>query len=191
MKDEQRISGRVLRWLTGVCIVVLVVVIGGSAVWHAMFPQKYSELVEKYAAQHEVDPALVYAVIKTESNFNPEAVSVNDACGLMQMLPDTFAWMQRKNPGERAYVREDLFDPEISIRYGVYFLDMLLERFGSVEEAAAAYHAGPSAVDRWLANPEYSADGVHLDRIPYEDTAHYVKKITSYYAIYSRILRAQ
>jgi soluble lytic murein transglycosylase len=118
-------------------------------------------------------------------------VSVNDACGLMQMLPETFEWMQQKEPGAQAYTREDLFDPAISIRYGTYFLRVLMERFGNLEAVAAAYHAGPTAVARWLDDPKYSADGVHLDRIPYSDTAHYVRKITRSYVIYHDILRVQ
>ena len=192
MKGKRRSAGnRLFRWGWWIAALFLLLGIGGNMLIHTMFPQKYSGLVEKYAEKYEVDPALVYAVIKTESDFNPNAVSVNDACGLMQMLPETLVWMQRKNPGERAYVREDLFDPEISINYGTYFLDMLMEQFGNMEAAAAAYHAGPSAVRKWLKDPRYSVDGVHLDQIPYEDTAYYVKKITYSYTIYHRILRVE
>ncbi len=178
------------RWIKAV-VVLLMLVLCGAALLNNAYPRKYNDLVETYAARYEVEPALVYAVIRTESSFNPEAVSVDDACGLMQMLPDTFEWMQRKHPGERKYVREDLFDPDISVRYGTYFLSVLLERFDNIEAVAAAYHAGPNAVARWLADPAYSADGVHLDRIPYGDTAHYVRKIMRSYVIYHDILRVQ
>lgn len=190
MKPKQRsLRSGIGMALLALTALVLTVVMAGAMLMHSLFPRKYSQLVEKYAAEYDLDPALIYAVIKTESDFNPEAVSVDDACGLMQMLPDTFEWMQRHRPGERAYVREDLFDPEISIEYGAFFLDMLVERFGSVELAAAAYHAGPAAVDRWLQDPDYSPDGQVLEEIPYRDTAHYVKKITFYHAIYLRLLR--
>ena len=192
MKQKGRSAGkrRAHRWIKPGAVLLLVILCG-IALLNNAFPRKYSNLVEEYAARYEIEPALVYAVIHTESGFNPEAVSVNDACGLMQMLPDTFEWMQRKHPGERQYGREDLFDPEISIRYGTYFLSVLMERFGNIEAVAAAYHAGPNAVARWLADPAYSADGIHLDRIPYKDTAHYVQKITRSYVIYHDILRVQ
>lgn len=192
MKHKRR-SGRktFLRWLMGLGAVLLVLCVCGGILLHNVFPRKYSDLVEEYAGRYEVEPALVYAVIHTESGFDPYAVSVNDACGLMQMLPSTFEWMQWKLPGERPYKRTDLFDPEISIQYGTFFLSDLMKRFGNMEAVAAAYHAGPNAVARWLQDPAYSADGVHLDRIPYVDTAHYVQKITRAYVIYHDILRVQ
>ncbi len=191
MKKGRSGGKKILHWFLGLGAVLVVLCLCGVVLLHGAFPRKYSDLVETYAARYEVEPALVYAVIHTESGFDPNAVSVNDACGLMQMLPSTFEWMQWKLPGERKYVRADLFDPEISIQYGTYFLSVLLERFGTIEAVAAAYHAGPGAVERWLKNPDYSADGVHLDRIPYVDTAHYVKKITRSYVIYHDILRVQ
>lgn len=192
MKQKGRSGGKkVLRWLLGLISVLAVLCICGVILTDAVFPRKYGDLVEKYATRYEVEPALVYAVIHTESGFDPNAVSVNDACGLMQMLPSTFEWMQWKLPGERKYGRTDLFDPEINIQYGTYFLSVLTARFGNIEAVAAAYHAGPNAVEKWLKNPEYSADGVHLDRIPYVDTAHYVKKIARSYVIYHDVLRVQ
>jgi soluble lytic murein transglycosylase len=192
MKHKGRSGGKkIIRWFLGLCAVLVVLGLCAFVLLQRVFPRKYSGLVEKYAAEYQVETALVYAVIHTESGFDPNAVSVDDACGLMQMLPSTLEWMQWKLPGEREYVRADLFDPEISIRYGTYFLRELMNRFGNIEAVAAAYHAGPGAVARWLKNPDYSADGIHLDRIPYVDTAHYVKKITRAYVIYHDILRVQ
>lgn len=154
---------------------------------HANYPKKYSEYVEKYAAEYGVDPAFVYAMIKTESNFRPDAVSVNDACGLMQLLPSTLEWLQTLTPEDDHYVRADLFDPEINIQYGVYFLSVLFEKFTDPDTVAAAYHAGLNGVQKWLQNPEYSADGVTLENIPYADTAQYVEKIHQRCEIYRQL----
>ena len=72
----------------------------------------------------------------------------------------------------------DMYDAQTNIRYGCYLLGYLMDEFGSVEVAAAAYHAGRGNVNSWLSDKKYSADGVHLDNIPISDTAHYVNNIT-------------
>jgi hypothetical protein len=75
------------------------------------------------------------------------------------------------------YDEDALFEPEISVYYGAYFLDMLLEEFGNTETALAAYHAGRGKVNQWLSDPRISPDGETLENIPYEDTAGYVKRV--------------
>ncbi len=151
------------------------------------YPKKYSEYVEKYATEYDIDPAFVYAMIKTESDFRPDAVSINDACGLMQLLPSTLEWLQTLTPEDDAYVRADLFDPEINVRYGVYFLSVLFDKFGNLDTVAAAYHAGMNGVQKWLQNEEYSTDGVTLSKIPYADTQQYVERIHQRYEIYRKL----
>lgn len=152
-----------------------------------LYPKKYSEHVEKYASEYGISETLLYAVIHTESGFDPDAVSVADAIGLTQITEDTFDWLLMKS-GED-YVFEDLFTPEISIRYGAYFLSVLQDEFAITETVVAAYHAGRGNVLSWLENTEYSDDGMHLKNIPISDTAHYVNKVMSamdnYYKIYA------
>ena len=151
------------------------------------YPQKYQEYVEQYAAEYGVDRNFVYAVIKTERNFRPSVVSVNDACGLMQLLPSTLDWLQNLTPEDDRYVREDLFSPQINIKYGVYFLSILFEEFKTPANVAAAYHAGINGVRNWLSDPEISPDGQTLENIPYPDTRQYVERIEKYYRIYQTL----
>lgn len=141
------------------------------------YPIKYQSWVEKYAAENHLNKYFVYAVIKTESGFDPSAESNVGARGLMQIMEDTFDWIKFKSDDESA-VYGDMYDAETNIRYGCYLLGYLMDEFGSVEVAAAAYHAGRGNVNSWLSDKKYSADGVHLDNIPISDTAHYVNKIT-------------
>lgn len=141
------------------------------------YPIKYQSWVEKYAAENHLNKYFVYAVIKTESGFDPGAESNVGARGLMQIMKDTFEWIKFKTDDETA-VYDDMFDAETNIKYGCYLLGYLMDEFGSVEVAAAAYHAGRGNVNSWLADKRYSSDGVHLDTIPISDTAHYVNKIT-------------
>ncbi len=151
------------------------------------YPIKYSEYVDKYAEEYNVPKALVYAVIRTESSFCEDAGSSAGALGLMQLIPDTFEWLQLKRSVSGSYAAEDLFEPEINIDYGTYFLSYLLEKYDSEECALAAYNAGFGAVDDWLANSEYSADGVNLDYIPYDETREYVKRVSEAEEMYREL----
>lgn len=141
------------------------------------YPLGYRDYVERYAKENHIDKYLVYAVIKTESGFRPDAVSDVGARGLMQIMEDTFDWIKFKSDDEKT-VYYDMYDPKTNIDFGCRLLGYLYEEFGNVEAVAAAYHAGRGGVNEWLEDSRYSKDGVHLDVIPIPDTAHYVDKIT-------------
>ena len=120
----------------------------------------YQELIDRYSAQHSVDPKLVRSVIEVESAFRPMARSHKGAMGLMQLMPQTAAELAVSDP----------YDPEQNVRGGVTYLKAQLERFdGRVELALAAYNAGPTAVERY--------DGIP----PYRETRDYVEKVLSLY----------
>ncbi len=150
-----------------------------------VYPRQYVDLVEENAEQFDIDESLIYALIKTESGFDKNAVSSVGAKGLTQITPDTFSWLQSKTGGN--YDEDALFEPEISVYYGVYFLDILLEEFGNTETALAAYHAGRGKVNEWLSDPRISPDGETLENIPYEDTAGYVKRVMKNIEKYKKI----
>lgn len=167
-----------------------ILAIGGYLLYgmyiRAEHPLEYRSYVEKYAAQNRLDKYLVYAVIKTESGFNPSAESNVGARGLMQIMEDTFEWVKYKSDDEDA-VYYDMYDAETNIKYGCMLLGYLMDEFGNVEAAAAAYHAGRGNVNSWLADKRYSSDGVHLETIPISDTAHYVDKIKKAMSTYVKL----
>ena len=150
-----------------------------------LYPLKYSNYVEKYAAEYGVPEDLIYATISVESSFDENAVSHAGAVGLTQIMPDTLAWLQTKT-GEN-YTEEDLKNPEISIKYCALFYSVLLEKYGTLDEAICAYHAGINQVAVWLRNPEYSSDGKTLDKIPSRTTAHYLNKVIKTKDIYNNL----
>ena len=154
------------------------------------YPVKYQETVSRYAEEYGVDPALVYALIRCESTFRPEAVSSAGALGLMQITEETFNWA-KSGLGEGAAedVYEDLFEPENAIRYGTYLLNRFLGEFGSERNALAAYHAGWGQVKRWLADESLSDDGETLHTIPGEATDTYVNRVLATKEIYQKIYR--
>lgn len=176
------------------CLVVLgclVFTTGHDRIVELEYPQKYQEYVEYYAGKYDIDPLLLYAVIRTESNFNPEAQSNAGARGLMQITEVTFDWIKSKIAPTEELTFDSLYDPETNIRFGTYFLSYCLLRYdGDVATAAAAYHSGWGTVDELLDNSDYSKNGVTLDEFPYTQMRLYVKKITSNYSRYQEIYSA-
>lgn len=166
-------------------ILIIIIVNAVKLGLQTVYPRQYDELIEENSQTFEIDESLLYSLIKTESGFDENAVSSVGAKGLTQITPDTFRWLQTKT-GENL-PDDALFEPETSIYYGAYFLDMLLYEFGIPETAFAAYHAGRGKVNEWLADPRYSSDGITLDVIPYEDTARYVKKVMKNIEKYQKI----
>ncbi len=151
-------------------------------------PTDYSEIVERYAEEYGIPDHVIYAVIKVESDFDPNARSSADARGLMQMIPDTFEWLTSdEHLGEHLSPNE-LYDPEVSIRYGTYYLKYLYSKFDyNWNTAFAAYNGGEGNVAKWLADPEYSDGEGNLVRIPFSETEKYVRKVNDAVDSYKKI----
>lgn len=162
----------------------------GKSAFQAVYPMEYTEEVDKYAEEYGVPRELLYAVIHTESGFDPWAVSDAGALGLMQITPETFRWLQTKT-GE-TLEDADLYDPDVCIRYGALFYKLLLTEFdGDIRTAAAAYHAGRGQVNTWLSDTRYSANGKTLDVIPTRNTAHYVRKVQRAINVYQNLYKKE
>ena len=158
-----------------------------KAFYQKAYPIQYSHWVEEYADKNDLDPALVYAVIRTESSFRPLAWSSVGARGLMQLTEETFEWVAYRMHDQSGTVYEDMFDPEANIRYGTYLLKDLLAEFGTEANALCAYHAGWGNAKNWLSDPRYSPDGKNIETIPFEDTRGYVKKVLDTKEIYQEL----
>jgi len=168
-----------IRALTVFLILTVAVMTCYHAVIHigkTLYPIQYSDLVEQAAEENGYPPSLIYAIIHTESKFDKDAVSSADAKGLMQITDATFHWAQRR-AGEKKSDSNNLFIPEINIKYGCYILTLLSEQFSNIETVLAAYNAGQGHVAEWLKDSRYSADGVTLHTIPYEETANYISRV--------------
>lgn len=147
-------------------------------------PLKYAEAVERYADEYDVPIEIVYAVIKTESSFVPDAVSSKGAIGLMQITPDTYDWLCGKT-GDEPNIRL-LYEPDTNIRYGTYFLSLLYNEYQVWETVYAAYNAGRGRVNGWLSQEEYNNNG-RLQNIPFSETAAYVEKVEKSAQLYRRL----
>ncbi len=160
--------------------------IGINKVQKSIYKIEYSELVNQYAEEYDLDPYFIYAVIKTESNFQADAESNVGARGLMQVMSNTFDWVNTKIKSPDTTF-DDMYNPEDNIRYGGYLLSYLVNEFDNYEASLAAYHAGRTAVNNWLKDSAYSSDGKTLDTIPISDTAHYVGKVMKNYKMYQKL----
>lgn len=141
-----------------------------------IFPVAYWDLITKYAKRRELDPYLIAALMAQESSFDAGIRSAANAIGLMQIVPSTGRRYGRRL-GVRRYSTARLTDPEVNVIIGTAYFADLLERFGSVHLALAAYNAGPSAASRWAAERPGIDRDEFIDDIPYPETQGYVKKI--------------
>ncbi len=151
------------------------------------YPLKYEKEINAAAEKYGVDKALIFAVIKTESDFDPDARSHAGAIGLMQIVPDTFTWMQTYYKDENSYDFDDLYDPALNIDYGAEVLSVLLEMYEAEETAVCAYNAGLGHVNDWLADTEYSDDGKTLKKIPFKESENYVRLVERNKSIYNKL----
>ena len=173
-----------MRWVL-VVVAALVALAGGLLYaeetkpgWYAKlrYPLAYEHVIRGHARNYDLDPALLAAVIYRESKFDPDARSRSGAIGLMQLLPDTAKGIALHTGGRR-FVVADLYDPEINVRYGAFYLRRLLRKYDDARLALAAYNAGQRNVDRWLARDE---------RIAFPETRHYVEEVVELRDVYAR-----
>jgi soluble lytic murein transglycosylase len=142
----------------------------------ARYPLRYEEIVRGHARNYRLEPPLLAAVIYQESKFDADARSSSGAIGLMQLLPGTAKGIAQRTGGDR-FVVDDLYEPELNVRYGSWYLRHLLDKYGDEATALAAYNAGQTNVDRWL------ADG---GGIRFAETRHYVERVQALKEIYAK-----
>ncbi len=172
------------------CILILFIVLQMSVgrIEESMYPKEYSEFVSVYAKEFGVEENIIYTIIKTESGFDENAVSSANARGLMQITNETFAWIKSKIAANEDVTFDDLFEPELNIRFGTYLMAYCLERYDEdLKTAAAAYHSGVGLVDSLLEDEKYSENGETLSVFPYDQMSNYVNKIQNNYDAYSKL----
>lgn len=140
------------------------------------YPLRYSTIVRAHAHNYDLNPALLAAVIDEESKFRADAKSSAGAVGLMQLLPATAKGIAIHTGGSK-FVTSDLYDPEINVRYGAWYLHHLLQKYGDERLALAAYNAGQQNVDSWRAEGK---------DIQFPETRAYVDKVERLKGIYRR-----
>lgn len=163
--------------------------VGYRRYFRKVYPLEHEALVEAASEEFDIPASLIYAIIHTESSFEEDATSHAQAKGLMQLTDDTFQWALMRAGETGKYTTDALYDPQVNIHYGVYVLKLLGEQFPDMQTVLAAYNAGQGRVKEWLKDPAYSADGEHLDAIPYAETAEYVRRVEKARQRYRQLYR--
>jgi len=187
------VDTRFWRWWRKVPIVVMAILLAvalayqmapGALLRQFLFPVQYADYIEESSERYGLDPYLVCAVIKCESNWDAEAESSAGAQGLMQLMPETAEYVATWSHVDSATYRADnLTDPATNIEYGCAYLAYLLEELGSQDAAIAAYNAGLGSVQSWISEGESVED---LD-IQYPETASYVESVNFAYQRYQEL----
>jgi soluble lytic murein transglycosylase len=141
----------------------------GEPAWfqRLRYPLRYEQIVRGHARNYRLDPALLAAVIYQESKFRADAQSESGAIGLMQLRPDTAKGIAIRTGGSRFRIA-DLYNPEINVRYGSWYLRHLLDKYDDEKTALAAYNAGQRNVDTWRAQGkgiQFSETRTYVDRV--------------------------
>ena len=147
------------------------------------YPFKYREEIVYYSELYGLDKALVFSVIKVESDFVETAVSNKGAMGLMQITLSTANYIASLK-GDKSF---DMLNGKQNIEYGCYYLRYLYNKFPDAKTMLCAYNAGEGRVKAWLNDKKYSMSGITIDYIEYAETREYVKKIEKTFKIYKKL----
>jgi len=165
-------------------LVILGVLLTSKAFWRVFYPFPYKAIIFAEAARNNIDPFLVAAIIKTESNFASEAESKMGARGIMQIMPETGRWAAEKM-NLRDFHPDDLYETETNIKIGCWYLNNLNQEFkGNKVLVVAAYNGGRGNVREWLEKQQWTGEHATVDQIPFQETRQYVRKVMKNYSRY-------
>ena len=161
-----------------------------QVILRCFYPIPYVNEISAHVEGTFLDPYLIAALIRVESNFQPEARSLKGATGLMQLMPETAEWVAAQLGLEVAGL--DLTDPDTSIRLGTWYLEMLQKEFnGNLVVALAAYNGGRGNVSRWLTEERWNGRLDAVSNIPFLETRLYVQRVLGVYTWYLRLYRGE
>ncbi|WP_313756299.1 lytic transglycosylase domain-containing protein [Tissierella sp.] len=168
---------------------LFLIIVVGLTFLTIRYPIGYKNIIVKYSKEYKLDPYLVASIINVESKYDKDAISQKNARGLMQISPSTGKWASEVLKIEN-YSEDILFEPEINIKIGTWYLSTLFKEFNdNVDSVLAAYNAGSGNVSKWLNDEEYSCDNNTLSMIPYKETEDYLVRVKKSYNVYSKIYK--
>ena len=180
-------------WALLLAVVIVLMFYNTKWIGQWLYPIKYREDIETSAAQHQLDPLLIAAIIRVESNYTPDLVSPKNAVGLMQIMPETAEWIIKKN-GYSPETIQRLPQANVNIEMGSWYVRFLMNHFqpildnlppdSQIAVVAAAYNAGPGTVKNWLRSGIWDGTFENVRQIPYGETRHYIQRVTYYYKKY-------
>jgi soluble lytic murein transglycosylase len=178
---NQRPSFKAQGW---VFIILFFIILWHKPILRIFFVLNYSQQIKTYSRMHQVNPAMISAIIFVESRFNAGARSHKGALGLMQIMPPTGAWVAGKLLWKN-FSDRDLLDPDKNLKVGIWYIAYLKRQYNQNDYLAlASYNAGSRYVSEWLAAGIWDGDSVKVDQIPFQETKKYLIKIMIFKRIY-------
>jgi len=177
---KRRLSDIARRWPTA----------GWEKAWQVAYPRPYADIVQSEAKTHGVDPALVYAVMREESAFDPDAVSLANAYGLMQLIVPTAKSLAKQD--KITVTPTTLRRPKVNVALGCRMLAQLSERFSDNSLLAIpAYNAGPGRPARWVKERPSADFDLWVELVPFAETRRYTKRVLSSRAVYAFLYESE
>ncbi|CAG7644878.1 Membrane-bound lytic murein transglycosylase C [Paenibacillus solanacearum] len=168
---------------------ILFLFFSSSMIGRMLYPIQYENEIRASAHKYELDPFLIAAIMRVESNFKTGAESKKGAYGLMQLMPDTSDWIIEKGNFANSF-RSQLDNPAVSIELGSWYLNWMHKQFnGNTIAVIAGYNAGHGKVSRWLQEQEWDGTFKNSEMIPYGETRHYVQRVIYYYNKYDQLYK--
>lgn len=165
-------------------MIILVLLINYKTILKKVFPLQYSQSVVKYSKEYDVDPFIIYAIIRVESKFNPYAKSNKGAMGLMQITPQTGKYIAELLNTDN-YEESKLYNTDLNIQFGAFYFSKLYNDFNrDVDCALAAYNGGRGNVNKWIETNSEGKSYLDVAKIPFQETKNYVIKVRRIYELY-------
>ncbi|MFD2117931.1 lytic transglycosylase domain-containing protein [Paenibacillus yanchengensis] len=168
-------------------VICIILFANSKIIGTLLYPIQYKEVIRNNAEKYDLEPQLIAAIIRAESNFQTGRESRKGALGLMQLMPETANWVMDKAGFEKVDDGHLLEDVDASVEIGSWYLHSLFQQFNNNQIAAiAAYNAGPGNVRKWLKNGTWDGLEETVKNIPFGETRHYVQKVQYYYNKYKK-----
>lgn len=177
-----------MKKIVKLAVALLLILVSTVTVCRYIYKTEYIDIINAECVKYNIDPKEVLSIIKAESNFKKDAVSSKEAYGLMQITLKTANWCAEMLD-MNVVAEQDLYNPEINIKLGVYYYNYLLSRYNNRDTAIAAYNAGMGNVDKWLDDFKYSDDGVIIKTTPFNETNKYLIKINNNIKLYTLLYK--
>ncbi|UJF31698.1 lytic transglycosylase domain-containing protein [Paenibacillus hexagrammi] len=170
---------------------VLFLFMNSSLIGRKLYPIYYEKEIRQSAAKHQIDPFLIAAIIRVETNYQHHLESSKGALGIMQLMPDTAGWIV-ESANLNTLTQEDLLKADVNIDLGSWYLNWLTKHYnGNLLYAIAAYNAGQGNVNQWKKNEVWDGTEEQIARIPFGETRHYVQRVLYYYKKYQALYTEQ
>lgn len=180
LNRKLRVIVTIVILVVGICLVASI-----KPIMQRIYPLYFRDVIFEQAQQYDLDPYLIAALIQVESKWNIEAVSSKGATGLMQLMPETAAWISEQSGIH--YQIDDLKDPVLNIMLGCWYLNYLRNHFLSLTAALAAYNGGQGNVQKWLAEKQWDGTYAAISDIPFRETRIYMQKVAYTWSIYQKV----